>query len=49
MLKDHKSAMHLDGVTFDRVIRNSNGTEKFLNLLLFYNCQLEKNAFHTFL
>ena len=43
MLKDHNSAMHLEGVTFDKVIRNSNSneTEKFLNFLLFYNCQLE--------
>ena len=41
MLKDHKSAMHLEGVTFDKVIRNSNGTEQFLNFLLLYNCQLE--------
>ena len=41
MLKDHKSAMHLEGVTFDKVIRNSNETEQFLNFLLFYNCQLE--------
>ena len=47
MLKDHKSAMHLEGVTFDKVIRNSNETEQFLNFLLFYNCQLEiiKNHF----
>ena len=43
MLKDHKSAMHLEGVTFDKVIRNSNETEQFLNFLPFYNsyCQLE--------
>ena len=41
MLKDHKSAMQLEGVTFDKVIRNSNGTEQFLNFLLLYNCQLE--------
>ena len=41
MLNDHKSAMHLEGVTFDKVIRNSNETEKFLNFLLFYNGQLE--------
>ena len=41
MLKDHKSAMHLEGVTFDKVIRNSNEAEEFLNFLLFYNCQLE--------
>ena len=45
MLKDHKSAMHLEGVTFDKVIRNSNETEQFLNFLLFYNCQLEKMRF----
>ena len=49
MLKDHKSAMHLEGVTFDKVIRYSNETEKFLNFLLFYNCQLEKMRFiHSF-
>ena len=49
MLKDHKSAMHLDGVTFDKVIRNSNETEQFLNFLLFYNCQLEIMRFiHSF-
>ena len=41
MLKDHKSAMHLEGVTFDKVIRNSNETKRFLNFLLFYNSQLE--------
>ena len=41
MLKDHKSAIHLDGVTFEKVTRNSNETEQFLNFLLFYNCQLE--------
>ena len=49
MLKDHKSAMHLEGVGFDKVIRNSNETEKFLNVLLFYNCQLEVMRFiHSF-
>ena len=49
MLKDHKSAMHLEGVTFDKVIRNSNETEQFLNFLLFYNCQLEIMHFiHSF-
>ena len=48
-LKDHKSAMHLEGVTFDKVIRNSNETEQFLNFLLFYNCQLEIMRFiHSF-
>ena len=41
MLKDHKSVMHLEGVTFDKVIRNSNETEQFKNVLLFCNCQLE--------
>ena len=41
MLKDHNYAMHLEGVTFDNVIRNSNDTEQFLNFLLFYNCQLK--------
>ena len=40
MLKDHKSAIHLEGVTFDKFICNSNGTEKILNFLLFNNCQL---------
>ena len=49
MLKDHKSAMHLEGVTFDKVIRNSSETEQFLNFLLFYNCQLEIMRFiHSF-
>ena len=49
MLKDHKSAMHLEGVTFDKVFRNSNETEPFLNFLLFYNCQLEIMRFmHSF-
>ena len=49
MLKDHKSAMHLEGVTFDKVIRNSNENEQFLNFLLFYNCQLEIMRFiHSF-
>ena len=49
MLKDHKSAMHLDGVTFDKVIRNSNATEQFLNVLLFYSCQFEIMRFiHSF-
>ena len=45
ILKDHKSAMHLEGVTFDKVIRNLNETEQFLNFLLFYNCQLEIMCF----
>ena len=49
MLKDHKSAIHLEGVTFDKVIRNSNKTEQFLNFLLFNNCQLEIMRFiHSF-
>ena len=49
MLKDHKSAMHLEVVTFDKVIRNSNGTEQCLNFLLFYNSQLEIMRFiHSF-
>ena len=49
MLKDHKSALHLEGVTFDKVIRNSNGTETILNFLLFSNCQLETMRFiHSF-
>ena len=49
ILKDHKSAMHLEGITFDKVIRNSNETEKFLNFPLFYNCQLEIMRFiHSF-
>ena len=41
MLKDHKFAMHLEGVTFDKVIRNSN--ETILQL------SVGNNAFHTFL
>ena len=49
MLKDHKSAIHQEGVTFDKVIRNSNGTEQILNFLLFNNCQLEIMRFiHSF-
>ena len=49
MLKDHKSAMHLEGVAFDKVNRNSNETEQFLNVLLIYNCQLEIMRFiHSF-
>ena len=49
MLKDHKFFMHLEGVTFDKVIRNSNETEQFLNFLLFYSCQLEIMRFiHSF-
>ena len=49
MLKDHKSAMHQEGVTFDKVIRNSNETEQFLKFLLFCNCQLEIIRFiHSF-
>ena len=49
MLKDHKSVMHLEGVTFDKVIRNSNKTEQFLNFLLFYSCQFEIMCFiHSF-
>ena len=49
MLKDHKFAMHLEGVTFDKVIRYSNETEQVLNFLLFYNCQLEILRFiHVF-
>ena len=45
MLKDHKPVMHLEGVTFDKVIRNSNKTEQFLNFLLFYSCQFEIMCF----
>ena len=49
MLKDHKSAIHLEEVTFDKVIRNLNETEQFLNFLLFYNWQLEIMRFiHSF-
>ena len=49
MMKDHKSVMHLEGVSFDKVICNSNGTEQFLDFLLFYNCQLEIMRFiHSF-
>ena len=49
MFKDHKYAMHLKGVTFDKAIRNSNETEQLLNFLLFYNCQLETMRFiHSF-
>ena len=49
MLKDHTSAMHLEWVTFNKVIRNSNETEQFLNFLLFHNCQLEIMRFiHSF-
>ena len=49
MLKDHKSAMHQEGVTFDKVIRNLNKTEQFLIFLLFYDCQLEMMRFiHSF-
>ena len=49
MLMGHKSAMHLDGVTFDKVIRSLNKTEQFLNFLLIYTCQLEIMRFiHSF-
>ena len=49
MLNDDMSAMHLKGVTFDQVIRNSNETEQFLKFLLFNNCQLEIMRFiHSF-
>ena len=49
MLKDNKSAIHLERVTFDKVVRNSNGTEQFLNFLVFNNCQLEIMRFiHSF-
>ena len=49
MLKNHKSAIHLEGFTFDKVVRNSNGTELFLNFLLSNNCQLEIMRFkHSF-
>ena len=41
MLKDYKSAMYLEGVTFDKVIRNSSETEQILNFLLLNNCRLE--------
>ena len=41
ILKDHKSAIHVEEGTFDKVVRNSNGTEQFLNCLLFNNCQLD--------
>ena len=43
------SAIHLEGVTFDDVVLNSNGTEQFLNFLLFNNCKLETMRFiHSF-
>ena len=49
MLKDHKSAIHLEGITVDKIIRNSKGTEQILNFLLFNNCQLEIMRFiHSF-
>ena len=49
MLKDQKSAIHLEGVTFDKDVLHSNGTERFLNFLLFNNCQLEIMRFiHSF-
>ena len=49
LLKDHKSAMHLEGVTFDKVLRNLNETEEVLYFLLFYNCQLKIMRFiHSF-
>ena len=49
MLKDHKSAIHLEGLTFDKVVRNSIGTEQFLNFLLFNSCHLEIMRFiHSF-
>ena len=41
ILKNHESVIHLEGFTFDKVVRNSNGTEQFLNFLLSNNCQLE--------
>ena len=41
--------MHLEVVTFDKVMHNSNETEQFFNFLLFYNCQLEIMRFiHSF-
>ena len=49
MLQDHKYAIHLDEVTFDKAVRNSNGTEQFLNFQHFNNCQLEIMRFiHSF-
>ena len=41
ILKDHKSAIRVEEGNFDKVVRNSNGTEQLLNFLLFNNCQLE--------
>ena len=48
MLKDHKSAMHLEGVTFDKVISNSNETEQFLNFSTILQLSVGNDAFHTF-
>ena len=49
MWKDHKSAIYLEGVNFEKVIRYSNGTEQILNCLLFNSCQLEIMRFiHSF-
>ena len=49
MLKDHKSVIHLEGVTFNKVIRTTNGSEQILNFLLFNDCQLEIMRFiHLF-
>ena len=41
ILKDHKSAIHVDEGTFDKVVRDSNGNKQFLYFLLFNNCKLE--------
>ena len=49
MLKDHKSAMHLEGVTFDKVICNSNETEKSLIFFTILQLSVGNNAPHTFL
>ena len=49
MLKDHKSVIHMEGVTFNKVIRATNGTEQILNFLPFNDCQLEIMRFiHLF-
>ena len=50
MLKDHKSAMHLEWVTFNKVIRNSNETENLnFEFSTILRLSVGNNAFHRFL
>ena len=49
MLEDHKSAMHLEGVNFEKVIRNLKRDRTILEFSTIFQLSVGNNAFHTFL